>query len=112
MTCIIHICPTCVHVGDVGHTEVLHQDLMNERAGKSTHTHVHTRTRTPLDNHVTEPPGKEEHDSVSHKDAKLEADKRLILFKASSVISKNCFLGVVMEFPSLGCILKTELESL
>ena len=37
---------------------------------------------------------------MSHEDARLESDKKIILFKVSPVTDKNCFLGVTMEFPS------------
>lgn len=43
---------------------------------------------------------------MSHKDARVESGKKMVLFKASPVIAKNCLLGVTMEFPSF-CILKT-----
>lgn len=43
----------------------------------------------------------------SHKDARVESGKKIVLFKASPVIAKNCLLGVTMEFPSF-CILKTK----
>lgn len=44
---------------------------------------------------------------MSHKDARVESGKKIVLFKASPVIAKNCPLGVTMEFPSF-CILKTK----
>lgn len=72
--------------------------------------HMRARARTS-DDYVTESAGQEqERCRMRHEDARLESDKKTVLFKVSPVTDKNCLLGVTMEFPSLH-ILKMKEDS-